>query len=341
MRLRPTPLILATLLVALAGAPGAVAPAGAATRLVENVTVFDGTGAPPLAGAVVLVTDSRIAAVGRAAAVAVPPGVERLDGRGGFLLPGFIDSHAHLGLGPVRLDTSGAAPVLRAEPDPEVGPRSLRTLLAYGVTTARDPGGPAAVAVALRDRVALGELRGPRLLVAGEVIDTSTFPGLCTTVATADEVRAEVRRQAAAGVDLLKLYVGLGPELVRAGIEEAHAQGRHAIGHLMATSWTEAARLGIDGLLHIAPGSADLLPPERRAEYTRRNLGTLGFIAWFELVDLDGPQIAELLRELAARGTPVDPTPVLFEAMFHGDEARFGLECRALARSRRPRRRAA
>jgi hypothetical protein len=52
--------------------------------------------------------------------------------------------------------------------------------------------------------------------------------------------------QAAAGVDYVKLYVGLTPNLVRAAIDEAHHNGVKAIGHLYLTSWTDAANLGIN-----------------------------------------------------------------------------------------------
>jgi hypothetical protein len=37
----------------------------------------------------------------------------------------------------------------------------------------------------------------------------------------------------------VKFYTGIKPELLRAGIEEAHAAGVRVIGHLGVTSWTK------------------------------------------------------------------------------------------------------
>ena len=79
--------------------------------------------------------------------------------------------------------------------------------------------------------------------VAGEVIDRSEFSGLTAAVDGPEQVRAEVRRQAAAGVDWIKLYTQLDRDELRAGIEEAHAHGLPAVAHLQRVSWTEAVEM--------------------------------------------------------------------------------------------------
>ncbi|HYK32567.1 MAG TPA: amidohydrolase, partial [Streptosporangiaceae bacterium] len=68
-------------------AGGAVAIVGA--RVVPVV-------GDPIESGTVLVRDGRIAAVGES--VAVPEGVEVVDAAGGWVLPGFIDAHAHVGV---------------------------------------------------------------------------------------------------------------------------------------------------------------------------------------------------------------------------------------------------
>jgi ketopantoate hydroxymethyltransferase len=55
-------------------------------------------------------------------------------------------------------------------------------------------------------------------------------------VQTEQDVRQEVRTQAAAGVDYVKLYVGLSPELVKVAIDEAHSNGIKVMAHLYMTS---------------------------------------------------------------------------------------------------------
>ncbi len=108
-----------------------------------------------------------------------PPGRVRIvEGDGRFLVPGFVDTHAHVALGPVELDTTGDTPALALRPDTEVPRRSLLTLLAHGVTTVRDPGGPTEALVELRRELEVGTIASPRLRVAGAVIDRLRFPGL-------------------------------------------------------------------------------------------------------------------------------------------------------------------
>src|SRR5262245_7165969 len=53
---------------------------------------------PAIPGGTVLIENGRIAAVGAADAVAVPEGAEMIDASGAWVLPGFIDAHAHLGV---------------------------------------------------------------------------------------------------------------------------------------------------------------------------------------------------------------------------------------------------
>lgn len=293
-------------------APGVVVVTGA--------TLLDGNGGEPMSNATVVVEDGRIVSVTEAE-VEIPPDAQVIDATGKWLVPGFVDTHAHVSLGPVMLDMSTGVPAMKLEPDPEVPVRTLRTLLAYGVTSTRDPGGDPVQLVALRTAVETGAIVGPRLSVAGRVIDTTPFEGLVERVATAEEVRAAVRSHAEAGVDMVKLYVTLPPELLRAGIEEAHAQGVVAVAHLMETTWTEAANMGLDHVVHIVPGSARLLPEADREAYlalTRR--GTQFMAGWFDFVDLDSPEITEMIAALARNGVSVDPTLVIFEGMVRGDD---------------------
>ena len=92
-------------------------------------------------------------------------------------------------------------------------------------------------------------------------------------VDTDADVREEVKRQAASGVDYIKVYSSLSSELVTAAIEEAHSHGIKVIGHLGETSWIEAARAGIDVFVHSFPGMLPLRGEEfanlSLAEYQR------------------------------------------------------------------------
>ncbi|MEP7345727.1 MAG: amidohydrolase family protein [Gemmatimonadaceae bacterium] len=292
---------------------------------IRGATVIDGTGAAPQADQTVVVKGERILAVGPSASIAVPPGARMIDGAGRFIIPGLIDMHAHYGLGAVTVDTTAkGVPIgMHVIPDHDGAVDAFQTLLAFGVTTIRNPGGPLPMMVALRDSVRLGLRTGPRIFTAGEVIDATSSEGLTVGVKTEEDIRREVARQAALGVDYVKLYAGLGPVLVRAGIDEAHKRGVRAIGHLFLTTWTDAANTGIDGIVHIVPGSAQLLPQERRLEFQRRFRGTQFMIEWFNYVDLQSAETRTMLDALVRHNVFLDPTLVIFEAMVWGDSARI------------------
>jgi len=250
-----------------------------------------------------------------------PAGATVIDGTGKYLVPGFIEAHNHFAVGTVGFDMSDGAPKLVMNIVDGVPEYSLRTMLANGITTARDPGGKTEVTTSVKKKVQDGTLIGPEAFVAGSIIDTTSFENLVTTVQTEADIRQEVRKQHEAGVDYIKLYTSLSPDQLEAGIDEAHKLGLKTIAHLENTSWTEASRRGLDDVVHIIPGNEELLPREYREEFTKSILlGTQWFYKWFEYVDLDGPEIEEMIRVMKENSVSVDPTLVLFHSVFFADE---------------------
>ncbi len=88
--------------------PSRYRPAAHAPFVIRNVTIWDGRGHEWKKGAI-YVRDHRIVAVGPESEVRVPDGVKVIDGAGGYLTPGIIDVHSHLGVYP--------SPALRATSD--------------------------------------------------------------------------------------------------------------------------------------------------------------------------------------------------------------------------------
>jgi len=147
-------------------------------------------------------------------------------------------------------------------------------------------------------------------------------------LSTPEEVRAEVRRQVAEGVDWVKFYTQITPELLQAGIEEAHAAGVRVIGHLGATSWTEAASLGIDAVTHTgAPGASWQFVPAgaqdrfRQFYFPNPRFDPTLFAPWRQAVNLDGPEMEALVSALVEHHVEVNPTLVIPEALYWGDDA--------------------
>jgi hypothetical protein len=134
-------------------------------------------------------------------------------------------------------------------------------------------------------------------------------------------MRAEIRRQAALGVDLVKLYWNTPIEFIQAAVDEAHSLDLQVVGHLRQASWTAAARAGIDGLLHSAADGPtwELVPAEEREQL--RSLPYRQYYERFEeLVDLDAPQFGSLVAALIDNSVTVDPTLVVMQSLYFGDD---------------------
>jgi imidazolonepropionase-like amidohydrolase len=189
--------------------------------------------------------------------------------------------------------------------------------LNHGVTTIRNPGGPTEQSVALRENVSERKIIGPQIFTAGQLLNTPQIPVpfVEKQVQTEQDVRQEVRNQVATGVDYVKLYVGLTPELVKAAINEAHSNGIKVIGHLYMTSWTDAADLGIDALTHGVPVSPFLLSEANQQKFLEARDHPFNHFLWLDLVDLNGPEINEMIKALVSNNIPVDPTLDIYEAI--------------------------
>lgn len=278
--------------------------------ILEGASLIDGTGSPPRNDSVVILKDERILTVtGKGNYTRCPKDSEIVNLTGRFLIPGLFDMHAHV------------ASVLSFSYNQTVSENTLKALLDNGVTTIRNPAGPTTESVALRDAVAAGQIKGPQIFTAGRLINALPFPTqfVETMANTEAEVREEVKRQADAGVDYIKLYVGLYPNLVKAAIDEAHNQGIKVIGHLYLTSWTDAANLGIDALTHGVPVNPFILSKDTREIFIENGRGPFDHFLWLNLVDLNSTEINEMINALVKNKVPVDPTLTIYEAMLKDD----------------------
>ncbi|MGC2386039.1 MAG: amidohydrolase family protein [Nitrososphaeraceae archaeon] len=280
--------------------------------ILENATVIDGTGDLPKPNTTIVINGSRIADLSDNATVNsdlsfAAKNVINLTGK--YIIPGLFDMHAHV------------ANVLKNSYNQSESEDMLSMLLAYGITTIRNTGGPTEQSVALKKNISEGKIMGPQIFTAGQLLNTPQIPVpfVEKQVVTEQDVRQEVRNQIEAGVDYVKMYVGLTPKLAQAAIHEAHSNGTKVIGHLYLTSWTDAANLGIDALTHGIPVSPFLLSKESKQKFLESGDHPFNHFLWLDLVDLNGPEINEMIKAVASNSIPVDPTLDIYEAMIKGE----------------------
>jgi imidazolonepropionase-like amidohydrolase len=132
---------------------------------IVGATVIDGTGTAPIPNATIVMKDRRIAAIGPKGSIAVPQGATVIDGTGKYVTPGFIDTNVHISMY-ANLETL-ARYLPRAM---EVVVEGAQLELKYGITTVRDSYGELPTLVKVRDMVARGDVIGPRMLVAGNIV---------------------------------------------------------------------------------------------------------------------------------------------------------------------------
>jgi imidazolonepropionase-like amidohydrolase len=287
--------------------------------ILEGATLIDGTTAPPKRNSIIGIDGNMITDVSDTVKYfnqaknindfhnTTKNLVLNLTGK--YVIPGLFDMHAHV--------TS----VLKDSYNETKSKNYLRMLLINGVTTVRNPGGPTEESVGLRENVTSGKIAGPKIFTAGRLINSPLIPVpfVEKQVSTEQEVREEVRKQASEGVDYIKLYVGLDPDLVRAAIDEAHLHGLKVIGHLYLTSWTDAANLGIDALTHGVPVSPFLLTEDKLRTFNEAGDDPFNHFLWLSLVDLNSIKIKEMIKTLVKHNIPVDPTLDIYEAMLKDD----------------------
>ena len=294
---------------------------GPFARLVlRGGTLIDGTGAPPIGPVDIVVEGGRIKEVRNVGAPGLAinprarpaPGDFELDVSGMYILPGFIDSHAHTGN------------VLQGLTGPIPPPEYIFKLwLAHGVTTIREVGAGMGLGWTLghKRRAAAGEITAPRHFVY--VVFPS--PPRSNVITTPKQAREWIRAVKARGADGIKFFGG-PPAIIRAALEEAGKLGLGTAFHhdqmaVARMNVLDTASWGLDSMEHWY-GLPEALFEARTiqdypADYNFANeqdrFGQAGRL-WRQAAAPESAKWNAVIDELIGLDFTIDPTLTIYSA---------------------------
>src|SRR5687768_4725323 len=249
------------------------------TTIISNGQLIDGNGGPPVRDGAVVVKDGKIAYAGPATRVPeVPPNANRIDARGGTIMPGLVEAHFH----PTYFNVAALEDLDIKYPVEYVtllAAHNARLALECGYTAARSGGSLFNIDVWLKKAIENGICDGPRLAASGREIcgvgglmDWNPdyrkigMEGLVLLVNGPDEARAAVRKLVKDGVEWVKTYptgdaaapdtndhhtLCMTFEEMHAVVQTAHNHAMKVTGHCRATEGIKnALRAGYDTLEH-------------------------------------------------------------------------------------------
>src|SRR5215472_7490037 len=256
-------------------------------------TLVDAATGKEISDSIIVMRGERIEQVG-SGNTGIPEGAQIVDVRSKWIIPGLIDSHAH---------------AQNADETP------FALYLANGVTTIRNPGGNITVLRMTRDRLARGELLGPRLFFSGPLLDgiPPVWPDGSLLVDSPQRARSAVNFLADQGVDFVKIYNNVKEPELRAIIETAKERGLPVAGHIPRTmTMTHAVELGMTRLEHIRVTGREMLSPDEADKIDPLPLGSREPLLW-QRFDLQSEKMRALIQRLARSRIFLDPTLVIAE----------------------------
>ncbi len=194
--------------------------------VVRGATLVDGSGAPPMGPVDIVIENERITQIVSVGYPKVPirpsrrpaPGEFEIDAHGMYVLPGFVNAHAHVAF--ALQGTAGEVP------DAEY---VFKLWLAHGITTVREVGSFNGLQWTLdhRRRSASGKITAPRIAAYAFFPVSAEMPG---SISTPEAARRWVKAIAAKGADGIK-FLGAPPAVMQAALDEAAQQGLETTCH--------------------------------------------------------------------------------------------------------------
>ena len=245
--------------------------------LIYNGTLIDGTGNKPIKNAVILIKNDTIEYAGPEDSLNIlNDPIFKIDAEGGYLLPGFIDSHMHLMTNGFHMEDTMYNPLSLFFYN---SVENMRLTTNAGITTVRDAG---LADYGVKMAVESGLITGPRMQISVSPLSITgghfdfwlksgfdmkiSYPGYPDSVCDGvDDVRRKVREVMRAGAEVIKIMATGGVmsandspehpqfsmEEFKVIIEEARTRGLKTMAHAHgAEGIKNAVKAGIDSIEH-------------------------------------------------------------------------------------------
>jgi len=206
--------------------------------VLAHVTVIDVLNGATRRDLTVVVEGNRIAQIGNSRSVKIPKGAQIVDATGKFLIPGLWDMHVHTFFG---------------EQAPAGRDLTLPLFVANGITGVRDMGSELDSVLLARSDIAAGKLLGPRMIVAGPMLDgpKTQFPA-SIAITTPEDGRRAVDMLVARGVDFIKIQSYVPRDAYFAIVDECKKKNIVFVGHVPdAIRGAEASNAGQKSFEHL------------------------------------------------------------------------------------------
>jgi CubicO group peptidase (beta-lactamase class C family)/imidazolonepropionase-like amidohydrolase len=263
----------------------------------------------------VVVRDGRIAEIRDAAGNQAPKEAQVIDGRGKYLIPGLIDMHTHL---------------FSDEDFPDnLAGDELAVMVANGVTTVRLMIGTPEH-LALRAKIARGELHGPSIYVASPEFTGRKPVGIFNgrSVTTPDEARRAVRECKASGYDFIKLTTQITRPVYDAVTETAKAEGIRVVGHVDLQVGLSHALAAGQQIEHLDSYMEAVLRDDSPIKVSVSDVGVWRKPNWVSLDYIDERKVSEVTKATAQAGVYSTPTLTFFKLSFAVEQSEDDLRSR-------------
>ena len=287
--------------------------------ILRGATIIDGTGAPPMGPVDIVIEGDRIVELRTVGYPGVPINEERrpdgatreIDLSGMFVMPGFVDMHAH---------TGGAGKAPQAE-------YTYKLWMGHGITTSRGVGhGPMMWALQEKALAERNEIVAPRMFAyarPGEAWDQGPVDSPAKArewVRWAAEVDVDGAR-----IDGIKLGA-MDPDIMAAVIDEGHRHGLGSVAHLgqmgvPRMTALDAAEAGLDMMTHyyglfesmLTDFSIQDWPLDYNYQNEQHRFGNVGRL-WDQAAEPGSEQWNDLIDRFLELGLGIDPTMTIYEA---------------------------